>query len=128
MNTISQATKQRIIRSCHDCSEGGLAIATSEMAFAGGYGMTLNLSAVITEGSIHRNDTLLFSESNTRFVVEVRPEHQKQFEKLVKDIPCGLLGKVTAEPLLTIYGLNNKLIVNETIHDLKEAWQSPLRW
>ena len=60
MNTISQATKQRIIRSCHDCSEGGLAIAASEMAFAGGYGMMLNLSAVVTEGSIHRNDTILF--------------------------------------------------------------------
>ena len=90
--------------------------------------MALNLSAVITEGSIHRNDTLLFSESNTRFVVEVRPEHQKQFEKLVKDIPFGLLGKVTSEPQLKIYGLNNKLIVNENIHDLKEAWQLPLRW
>ena len=128
MNTISQATKQRIIRSCHDCSEGGLAIATSEMAFAGGYGMTLNLSAVITEGSIHRNDTLLFSESNTRFVVEVRLEHQKQFETLVKDIPWGLLGKVTSEPILIINGLNNKTIINENIYDLKEAWQSPLRW
>jgi len=128
MNTISQATKQRIIRSCHDCSEGGLAIAASEMAFAGGYGMTLNLSAIITEGSIHRNDTLLFSESNTRFVVEVQPEHQKQFENILKDIPCGLLGKATTEPLLKIYGLNNKLIVNENIYDLKEAWQAPLRW
>ncbi|HHT9138891.1 MAG TPA: phosphoribosylformylglycinamidine synthase subunit PurL [Candidatus Wunengus sp. YC60] len=128
MNTLSQATKQRIIRSCHDCSEGGLAVAASEMAFAGGFGLTLNLSAVVTEGTIHRNDTLLFSESNSRFVVEVRPEHQKQFETLVRDIPCGMLGKVTAEPFLKIYGLNNKLIVHENICDLKESWQAPLRW
>ncbi|HLE86328.1 MAG TPA: phosphoribosylformylglycinamidine synthase subunit PurL, partial [Candidatus Brocadiaceae bacterium] len=128
MNTISRATRQRIIRSCHDCSEGGLAIAASEMAFAGGYGITLNLSAIAADGSIQRNDILLFSESNTRFIVEVRPEHQKQFETLVKDIPCSLLGKVTTKPLLKIYDLNNKLIVNETIHDLKEAWQVPLRW
>jgi len=128
LNTISQATKQRIIRSCHDCSEGGLAIAASEMAFAGGYGMILNLSAVVTEGSIHRNDTILFSESNTRFVVEVRPEHQKQFEILLKDIPWGLLGKVTSEPILKINGLNKKTIISENIYDLKEAWQLPLRW
>jgi len=128
MNTISQATKQRIIRSCHDCSEGGLAVAAAEMAFAGGFGMTLNLSAVVTEGPINKNDTLLFSESNTRFIVEVRPEHHKQFETLVKDIPCGLLGKVIPEPLLKIYSLNNKLIVNKNIYDLKEAWQAPLRW
>lgn len=128
MNALSQATKSRIVKSCHDCSEGGLAVAAAEMAFAGGYGMTLRLSAVATEGAIHLDGTLLFSESNSRFIVEVRPEHQKQFEKLVKDIPCGLLGKVTQEPVLQIYGLNNKLIVNENIYALKEAWQSPIRW
>jgi phosphoribosylformylglycinamidine synthase len=90
--------------------------------------MTLNLSAVVPEGSIHRNDTLLFSESNTRFIVEVRPEHQEQFETLVKDIPWGLLGNVTSEPTLKINGLSKKPVVNENIYDLKEAWQSPLRW
>ena len=90
--------------------------------------MALNLSAVVTEGTIHRNDTLLFSESNSRFVVEVQPEHQKQFEALVKDIPWGLLGMVTSEPRFKVYGQNNKLVVNENIYDLKEAWQSPLRW
>ncbi len=128
MHVVSQATSQRIIRSCHDCSEGGLAVAAAEMAFAGGYGMSLNLSGVVTEGPVHRNDTILFSESNSRFIVEVRPEHQKQFEPLMKDIPCGLLGKVTSEPLLKIYGLTNKLIVSENIYDLKDAWQAPLRW
>ncbi|MBI5678135.1 MAG: phosphoribosylformylglycinamidine synthase, partial [Planctomycetes bacterium] len=128
MNTISQATKQRIIRSCHDCSEGGLAVAAAEMAFAGGFGMTLNLSAVVTEGPINKNDTILFSESNSRFVVEVRPEHQKQFENIVKNISYGLLGKVTSEPILKINGLSKKTAINENIYDLKESWQSPLRW
>jgi len=90
--------------------------------------MTLNLSTVITDGHIQRNDTILFSESNTRFIVEVRPEHQKPFETLVKDIPWGLLGKVTSEPILKINGLNKKTIINENIYDLKDAWQSPLRW
>jgi len=127
MDTLSLATKQRIIRSCHDCSEGGIAVTAAEMAFAGGYGMSLNLSGVITEGSIHRNDTLLFSESNSRFIVEIRPEHRKAFEATMKAIPYGLLGKVTAEPLLKIQGLNNEFIINETIYDLKEAWQSPLK-
>ena len=128
MNALSLAASKKLIRSCHDCSEGGLAVAAAEMAFSGGYGMALNLSAVATEGSICRNDTLLFSESNTRFVVEVRPEHQVQFEGIVKDIPYGLLGKVIREPVFTIYGLDKKPVVNESIYDLKEAWQAPLRW
>ncbi len=128
MNAISQAAKQRIIRSCHDCSEGGIVVSAAEMAFAGGYGMEINLSAVVTDVPIQRNDIILFSESNTRFLIEVQPEHQKQFETLVKDIPCGIIGKVISEPLLKINGLNNNLIVSENIYDLKEAWQSALRW
>lgn len=128
MDALAQATKLRLIRCCHDCSEGGLAVAAAEMAFAGGYGMTLSLAAVVTEGSIQRDDTILFSESNSRFVVEIPPEHQKQFEELVKNIPCGLIGRVTMEPILKIYGLNKKPVVNENIYDLKEAWQATLRW
>ena len=128
MSALSQATKQKIIKTCHDCSEGGLAVAVAEMAFSGGFGIALNLSAVVTDGHIHRNDTLLFSESNTRFVVEVPQEHQKQFETIMMDIPCGLIGKVISDPFLQIKGLQNKPVINENIDDLKEAWQSPLRW
>ncbi|MGQ3684996.1 MAG: phosphoribosylformylglycinamidine synthase subunit PurL [Candidatus Loosdrechtia sp.] len=128
MNAISQAAKQKIVRSSHDCSEGGLAVAAAEMAFAGGYGMALNLSAIAADNSIRRDDILLFSESNTRFLIEIRPEHREQFEAIVKDIPYGMIGKVIPEPFLKINGLSNKLVVSENIHALKKAWQSPLGW
>lgn len=128
MDTLSQATKQGIVRSCHDCSEGGVAVASAEMAFAGGYGIEMNLSSVVTDVPIQRNDIILFSESNSRFLVEVRPGHRKQFETLVKDIPYGMIGMATAEPLLKINGLHGKLIIHENIYDLKKVWQSPLKW
>ncbi|MCF6159159.1 MAG: phosphoribosylformylglycinamidine synthase subunit PurL [wastewater metagenome] len=128
MNAISRATRQGIVSSCHDCSEGGLAVAAAEMAFAGGYGMTLDLFAIATDRPIYRNDTLLFSESNSRFIVEIRPEHQKQFEILLQGVPYGMMGRVIAEPLFQVKGLDNKLVINENIYELKEAWQSPLRW
>jgi len=128
MNTLSVATSHGIIRSCHDCSEGGLAVAAAEMAFSGGYGMELDLSEVVVEGKITRNDTILFSESNTRFLVEVAPEHTIQFEAVMKDVSHGLLGKVTQNPCLKFIGLNNHIIIEEDIYALKEAWQFPLRW
>ncbi|WP_295103323.1 phosphoribosylformylglycinamidine synthase subunit PurL [uncultured Candidatus Kuenenia sp.] len=128
MNTLSIATAYGIVRSCHDCSEGGLAVAAAEMAFAGGYGMELDLSQAVVESEITRNDTILFSESNTRFLVEVKPEHKIEFEAVMKDVPHGLLGKVRQEPCLKIIGLNNITIIEEDIYALKEAWQSPLRW
>ena len=43
---LHHAIKQGLILSCHDLSEGGLAVAAAEMAFAGGVGVELNLSNV----------------------------------------------------------------------------------
>lgn len=90
--------------------------------------MELDLSQAVVESEITRNDTILFSESNTRFLVEVKPEHKIEFEAVMKDVPHGLLGKVRQEPCLKIIGLNNITIIEEDIYALKEAWQSPLRW
>ena len=58
-----------LIRSCHDLSEGGLAVAAAEMAFAGGFGADLTGGPAAPEG----DDVALFSESTTRFVIEARP-------------------------------------------------------
>ena len=63
----------RLVASCHDCSDGGLGVALAETAFAGGLGLEIDLGAVPAEG-ITRNDALLFSESQSRFVVTVSPE------------------------------------------------------
>ena len=41
MEALSLAIDQGLVRSCHDCSEGGIGVAAAEMAFAGGFGMQL---------------------------------------------------------------------------------------
>jgi phosphoribosylformylglycinamidine synthase len=128
MNALSSATSKGLVRACHDCSEGGLAVAAAEMSFAGGLGMSLQLSDVPVEGSINRDDIILFSESNTRFIVEVRPESQKEFEKIVSGVPHGLIGNVAEDKTFTIKGKSNNILISEKISDLKESWQAPLRW
>jgi len=67
------------VASCHDCSDGGLGVALAETAFSGGLGMTVDLRRVPMEG-IERTDSLLFSESQTRFVVTIHPENREAFE------------------------------------------------
>ncbi len=128
MDSLASATDKGLVRSCHDCSEGGLAVAAAETSFAGGYGMELNLSPVPVEKGIDRNDAILFSESNTRFIVEVQPQSQKQFESLLKGISYGCIGKVLDNDVFTILSLSGEKIVSEKIYDLKEAWQAPLRF
>jgi phosphoribosylformylglycinamidine synthase len=127
METLSAASAAGLVRACHDCSEGGLAVAAAEMAFAGGLGMTLNLSQVPVNQAL-RPDETLFSESTSRFVVEVAPQNRKAFEACLKDVPFGRLGEVSADPRFRVEDGAGRRIVDEPIAELKEAWQKPLRW
>ncbi len=125
---LSTAIRKGFIRSAHDCSEGGIGVALAEMAFSGGLGVTARLDKVSFKGKSSREDTVLFSESNSRFLVEVAPKDQKRFEKLLKGISFGLIGRVEESPEFVVYGLNKQVCINAYIQDLKEAWQRPLRW
>ncbi len=110
-----------LVRSCHDLSEGGLAVAAAEMAFAGGCGISIELGTA-TDVAV-----VLFSESNTRFVCEVTPESAANFELSLAGVPLTKLGKVIECDRLTI-SVNGKLAIDADIRTLKEAWQAPLRW
>jgi phosphoribosylformylglycinamidine synthase len=128
MNALERAIQHSLVKACHDCSEGGLGVAAAEMAFAGGLGMTLDLAKVPSSDKLTRNDKLLFSESNSRFVVEVALENQQEFEKIVDGNYFGLIGKTTSGTAFQIIGLNGKSVVNADIYQLKEFWQKTLRW
>ena len=117
-----------LVRACHDCSEGGIAVAAAEMAFAGGLGMDLYTLTVPRPPEIARDDVILFSESNSRFLCEIAPEKVEAFESALKGIPIAPLGRVTDEAILRVRGLTGDTIIEKNIAELKEAWQKPLRW
>ena len=122
---VNAAQRSGLIRSCHDLSDGGLGVALAEKAFAGGFGIQADLGKVAVEGAL-RADTLLFSESQSRLLVTVRPEHQAAFEALFADQTVSLIGEVTAAPRLQLT-LAGQTIIDSDILELKEAWQAPLR-
>ena len=128
MKALSQAIQRGLVKACHDCSEGGLGVAAAEMAFAGGFGMKLDLAKVPSSDNLKRNDKLLFSESNSRFVVEVAPENQNQFEKILDGNQFGLIGTTTPDTNFQVIGVGGKPVVQSDIYELKEAWQKTLRW
>jgi phosphoribosylformylglycinamidine synthase len=80
---ISAAIAQGLIVSCHDCSEGGLAVGLAEMAFAGGLGIEADLRGLPRSKDCCRVDAQLFSESNSRYIVEVEPKNYDAFAKLM---------------------------------------------
>ncbi len=127
MDLLANATEKGLVRSCHDCSEGGIAVAAAEMSFAGGYGMELDLYRVPVETGVDRDDIILFSESNSRFIVEVQPQKQKEFEETISGIPHGCIGKVLDNDVFTVLSKDREIVISEKISDLKEAWQATLK-
>ncbi|HUY36746.1 MAG TPA: phosphoribosylformylglycinamidine synthase subunit PurL [Pirellulales bacterium] len=151
-----------LVRACHDMSEGGLAAAAAEMAFAGGLGAQIDLRRVptieTTSGKGGADVTLsdvvlLFSESNSRFVCEVRPAAAHDFEACFDGLPLGRVGTVVDDGRLEIVrrpsadrpSVNGPSVNGPSVNGgrggsvpspaisadlkvLKEAWQSPLRW
>jgi phosphoribosylformylglycinamidine synthase II len=122
---VIKAIDQGLVKSCHDLSEGGLAVAAAEMAFAGGFGLELDLAKVPGK-ELERNDFMLFSESNSRFLIEVEERDRQNFEALMKGKACKKIGKVTKEERLVILGLNKKVVVDASISELRCCWKKTL--
>ena len=127
MVALSRAISGGLVRACHDCSEGGIAVAAAEMAFAGMLGMNLIIAAAPNDG-VTRDDDLLFSESNSRFIVEVEPGRKDAFEKDLAGVPFGLLGTVTGDDRFVIRNAAGRAVIDAPLADLKRAWKSPLAW
>jgi phosphoribosylformylglycinamidine synthase len=125
---IAQAIADGLVASCHDCSEGGLSVALAEMAFAGGLGIEADLHGLPTSKDCARLDGQLFSESNSRYVVEVEPRHYDAFAKLMLNLPFGQIGKVTAGSKLVIRSREGRNVIDAEIDILKQAWQKTLDW
>jgi phosphoribosylformylglycinamidine synthase len=129
---VHAAIKAGTVRACHDLSEGGLAAAAAEMAFAGGLGARVHLAEVpyslvlnpraqeAAERLARDNEhievhplsampeataVLLFSESNSRFLCEVPQAKSAAFEKALAGIPHALVGEVTDGGRLEVLGI-----------------------
>src|SRR5262249_27486284 len=93
---VHAAINRGLVRSCHDLSEGGLAAALAERAIAGGLGARVSLRDVLRDEGADRDGVMLFSESPSRFVLEVRPSDVAAVAALFDGLPIGWLGTVEA--------------------------------
>jgi len=130
MECIIRALDMGFVKACHDLSEGGLGVAIAEMALSSGYGAEIWLSDVKQEG-IRRSDFLLFSESNSRFLLEVKREKTHEFEKLLSSMGCpySRIGEVQEEGRLIIHDLHSSdIIVDLGLGELRKAWKEGLKY
>ncbi len=105
MKQVFSAIQKGLILSCHDLSEGGLGLALSEMAISSDIGVNVDLQNIVYTGEHKRFDFMLFSESNTRFLIEVTKQKEKAFEKILEGTTLAKIGTTTEEQNVKIsYG------------------------
>ena len=75
-----------------------------------------------------RDDIMLFSESNSRFLVEVDAEVGALFSGLFNGLPCAAIGAVQDTPVLRVTGLSGDTVLECGIDSLRTAWKQTLDW
>lgn len=128
MEALGEAIRRGMVRACHDLSEGGLAVAVAEMAIASRLGVALDVSHVpVNDAPDEASKTTLrlFSESASRFIVEIAPEQWGTFEKHMRFsgvTDVTYLGTVTHTERFGIRE-GNEQIVDLSIADLQQAFK-----
>ncbi|WP_059104464.1 phosphoribosylformylglycinamidine synthase subunit PurL [Shouchella shacheensis] len=113
---LLQAIKQGLVASAHDVAEGGMAVALAEKMMDGNLGADVSLAgdAAVT----------LFAESQSRFVVTIRPENKAAFEQAITD--AAIVGTVTDDRRLTITDDTGKAVLEATQDELVNAWKGAI--
>ena len=123
-STVLKLADEMIVRSAHDCADGGLAVAIAECCFSSlgrdAVGANINLKA-----NGLSDESLLFGESPSRIVVSFAPEDLYRVEAIAGTCPFEVIGKVGGNTLsITI---ESKDAVSAPIADLESAWNGSLR-
>ena len=124
--SMSLATEACLLESSHTPTMGGLAVALALSTMGGNLGAEIKLGSVPSESGL-TEDELLFSESNSRFVVTVSPEKAPALEKLLSSQPFARIGRVMEDPVLRIIGFNGQPVIDSEITTLRKAFKKTLR-
>ncbi|NMO97418.1 phosphoribosylformylglycinamidine synthase subunit PurL [Paenibacillus lemnae] len=120
LSGVLTAIQSGFVRSAHDVSEGGVAAALAESCISGGVGAVVQLDTEL------RNDVALFSESQSRIVLSVSPEHTSNLEQLLKEagVPFAAIGRVGGSELNI--RINGASAVQEPVEVLKAVWEDAI--
>ena len=129
MNAVGKAIRAGLVRSCHDLSEGGLAVAAAEMALGGLLGLSIDIEQVPGEALEYPHELLatilLFSELASRFLLEVAPQQREAFEAHMQahDVhDMARLGNVTENKRFHVRA-GERILIDVAIDELQAAWK-----
>lgn len=107
-----------LIKSAHDCSDGGLAVAIAESCFLPNKSLK---GAIIDLDFEHRVDTELFGEAHSRIVISTVAENIPAIIEICDEFTCSVIGEVTGDRFM----IND--IIDISIEDLYSAWYNKIK-
>ncbi|MBC5969310.1 phosphoribosylformylglycinamidine synthase subunit PurL, partial [Bacillus pumilus] len=111
------AIQNGLVQSAHDVSEGGLGVALAESTFGtDGLGADIQIDL--------DSEASLFSETQSRFVVTVKPEHREAFAAAVKD--AKEVGTVTNDGVFTVKNQEGQQWIHAAVNELERAWKGAI--
>jgi len=125
MKAVLDVISKQILKSAHDCSKGGLAVAVSELCMTSDLGCNVSLDAV--PGEKLPSDRVLFSESHSRYLLTVERKNITKLEKILKknNVSFKTIGKFEGKEIR--FTKNKKSIINLNVSKTKKTWMSSLK-
>ncbi len=118
---VLAAVQGGLVRSAHDVSDGGLAVALAESCMSGGIGAVLELDSAGL-----RVDEFLFSETQSRIVLSCTPEKADALAAAMAaaGVPCRVIGRVGGDEL--VVNVNGMQVVGASVAQLTKTWKEAI--
>ncbi len=126
---VARLIAEGVVRSAHDCSEGGMLVAAAEMAFSGGLGLNINIHGVPRNGELGVTEAC-FAETPTRILLEVEAAHFDSVARSLRGagVPFGQIGTFTDSGRLYVRHDEGGKLADICLREVKDAWLAPLDW
>ncbi|MCX6735257.1 MAG: AIR synthase-related protein [Candidatus Peregrinibacteria bacterium] len=116
------AVEKRLIASALSPQFGGLGVTLAKKAIAGQLGMEIDLGKIPGAKNITRLDHLLFSETQSRFIVTINPKNKEEFEKNFAGLTLAQIGVINADQNFVLKN-GDKVIVKTNISNLDQSYR-----
>lgn len=123
---FQEAAEKRLVSSALSPSAGGIGATLTRKAIAGQLGMEIDLESIPKSDDIEREDYLLFSESQSRFIITIDPKKKEEFEQLFAQIPHSQIGKITENSDFIIKN-GDKTLIKTDIQTLTENYKKTFK-
>jgi phosphoribosylformylglycinamidine synthase len=125
MKIVLQVIENQLLKSVHDCSKGGLAVAVSELCMTNNIGCKISLENV--PGEKLDVDRILFSESHSRYLLTLDKKNLKKLEIMLKKnkVSFKLVGKFGGDKIQFSNG--SKSVIDLRVDKARKTWLNSLK-